>query len=133
MVKRLLRRQLVDTLHTKRSERLFPLLKSSLRDDGGGAEGHCGSVVAGPRTAGWIAARSPGAGLSAKPELVWSKFPIVRPATGCERCCLDLLGCSFEANRAATLELIGRPRGRYRRRRWPEIALCRLDRSVRIF
>jgi hypothetical protein len=74
MVKRLLRRQLVDTPHTKRSERLFPLLKSSLRDDGGGAEGHCGSVIAGPRTAGWIAARSPAAGVSAKPELVCSNF-----------------------------------------------------------
>jgi hypothetical protein len=48
MVKRLLRRQLVDTLHTKRSERLFPLLKSSLRDDGGVAEQRCGSVIAGP-------------------------------------------------------------------------------------
>jgi hypothetical protein len=33
MVKRLLRRQLVDTLHTKRSERLFSLLKSSLRNE----------------------------------------------------------------------------------------------------
>jgi hypothetical protein len=33
MVKRLLRRQLVDTLHTKISERLFSLLKSSLRNE----------------------------------------------------------------------------------------------------
>src|SRR5215469_16800154 len=111
MIKRPLRRSLVNTPHTKRSEQLRSPLKIFLRN-------------------WWPVATNEREWARTFQELISSGS---LRAAEFETYCPGLLGWSFEVNHAAIPERIGRRRVRSQPRQWPATSLHPSDRIARIF